>query len=127
MLADWSSTNPERAKESEKRIAENPENADLFVAEIDGELVGFGEIVAGNNELRAVYVSPTAGRKGVGKALLAKLEATARERGVEQLWLHSSLSAEAFYIANGYIDDGKGSHTLRSGKQMACIKMHKKL
>src|SRR5262245_42240235 len=44
------------------------------VAEIDGDVVGFGEIVESMNELRAVYVAAKYARRGVGRAILEKLE-----------------------------------------------------
>jgi putative acetyltransferase len=57
-----------------KRFQANPDNEIRIVAERDGEIVGFGALVQENNELRACYVAPKAGRKGVGSALVRELE-----------------------------------------------------
>ncbi len=127
-IADWSySVTNDGVKRIEARIGNNPENTNMLVAEINGDVVGFGEIDPSDKELRALYVSPAAGRKGVGRALLQELETAARKQGVPDLWLHSSLTAESFYLANGYLSDGRGEHQLQSGRKMICIKMHKKL
>ncbi len=127
ILNDWSAQTANRVKELELQIASNPEDTDMFVAEIQGSVVGFGEIAANNNELRAVYVSPKAGRKGVGKALLNKIEETAIQKGLSELCLDSSLTAYDFYLANGFVKDEESYHSLRSGRQMKCVKMHKLL
>jgi GNAT superfamily N-acetyltransferase len=74
--------------------------------------------VPSSKKLRTLYVSPAAGRKGIGTALLQELETVARQQGVPELWLHSSLTAEPFYLTHGYVSDGKGEHQLRSGRKM---------
>ena len=51
-----------------------------FVADQNGKVVGFAAIVVDKEELRACYVVPSAARQGVGRALIQKLEHTARER-----------------------------------------------
>ncbi|MHC5763297.1 GNAT family N-acetyltransferase, partial [Nostoc sp.] len=98
-----------------------------IVAEINGQIVGFGAIVVSNSELRAVYVSPSFGRSGVGTAILQELERLARERGLSELHLNASLNAEPFYQVNGYINEGFEEHILRSGRKMPSIRMRKKL
>lgn len=127
ILDDWSILSDERIENLETQISKNPERSYMIVAEIDAHVVGFGEIVPVMRELRAIYVSPFAARKGVGKALLLTLEAAARERGVPELCLDSSLTAELFYLAHGYEIRGRSEHQLRSGRKMACIKMRKSL
>jgi acetyltransferase (GNAT) family protein len=44
-----------------------------LVAEVDGEIAGFGAIVESENELRAVYVAAEFGRCGIGSAQIAWL------------------------------------------------------
>jgi len=95
------------------------------VAEVEGRVVGFGSIVESSNELRAVYISDTFRRKGVGSALLQELENLAKERGCKELTLDSSLTAERFYLQHGYTEMGRGDHKLSSGHQMACVRMRK--
>jgi putative acetyltransferase len=127
ILEDWSALADARIDRLEAQILNNPENTNMLVAELNGEIVGFGELATSTCELRAVYVSPRAARNGVGGALLNELEATARKKGVLNLWLDSSITAEPFYLSHGYLSDGRGEHHLQSGRKMICVKMHKNL
>jgi len=83
----------------------------FVVADADGRVVGFGELVfdpgeylaaSVDAEVRAVYVRPETAGEGVGSALLADLERAARERGIDCLGLWASLNAVPFYEARGY-------------------------
>jgi putative acetyltransferase len=98
-----------------------------LVAEIDGEPVGIGAIVIGNSELRACYVAPSAARRGVGSALVAKIEQIAREHRLDYLELESSITAEPFYSALGYRVESRGEHILSAGVPMVAVKMRKRL
>jgi putative acetyltransferase len=71
-------------------VQSNLEGEYRLVAEIDGRLVGISSIVAQKNELRACYVLPSASRRGVGSALLRKIERAAREQGSTYLEAKSS-------------------------------------
>lgn len=108
-----------------ERFYLNPEKGIRLVAEIEGEIVGMGELIATKNELRACYVSPSAIRKGVGSAIIREIERLARKDGVTFLQMDSSLTAEPFYKALGYEVLEYGQHILRSGHPMACVKMRK--
>jgi len=113
-----------------KRIEEflqNPENEIRLVAELKGYIVGFGALVLEQNELRACYVSARAARKGVGQALLNKIEYIARINDLDYLQLDSSLTAEKFYLHCGYQVIGCGKHTLNNGMTMDCVRMRKNL
>ena len=99
----------------------------VLVAEAGNELTGFGMIAASAAEVRAVYVHPDHGRQGIGAAILRQLEQQAGERKIKQLHLSSSINAEAFYAKHGYHVVERGTHTLRSGREMACVKMSKVL
>ncbi len=128
ILDSWSNSKfDERIAALEKNIDENPDGAFKLLGEINGVIVGLGEVVPKANELRAVYVAPSAARLGVGSAILAKLEDVARANGSTELWLDSSLNAEPFYLAHGYQSEGRAFHELRSGEKMDCIKMRKRL
>ena len=57
-----------------------------FLAERGGRVVGFAALVAGPAaEVTAVFVRPAAAGRGVGSALLARVEAEARRRGIRRL------------------------------------------
>lgn len=95
------------------------------VALEDDVIVGFGTVVPLLNELRACYVHPRRNRQGIGRKLLADLEDEARAAGVGWLNLNSSLNAEEFYRAAGYVSDGLGRHQLGSGHSISCVHMYK--
>jgi putative acetyltransferase len=105
----------------------NHDNEIRLVAELDGELVGIGALVLADSELRACYVMPGAARRGVGAALVAEIERTARHHGLTHLTLLSSLTAEPFYRALGYEVEERVEHVLGSGGRMPAVKMRKVL
>jgi putative acetyltransferase len=127
ILMEWSSRNRDRVTKLRNQISDNAENELMLVAVRNSVVIGFAEAVPSKCELRAVYVDPKCGRNGVGRLLLSSLEKLVVERGAEELWLDSSLTAQAFYAANGYTDEGTGMHRLRSGQEMQCVKMRKRL
>jgi putative acetyltransferase len=75
----------------------------------------------------AVYVRGIAARRGIGSALLRMAEASALAAGATSLRLDASLAAVDFYKANGFVETGRGEHTLRVGRTMACVFMQKNL
>jgi putative acetyltransferase len=128
ILDEWSTTvGRERIEKFEKQLRENPDKEIVVVAEGDGQIVGFGAIVPANKELRAVYVSPHAGGKGLGTAILQFFEDAARKLDVPELNLDSSLTAEDFYVKQGYTVVRRGKHKLRFGNVMDCVHMKKEL
>ena len=98
-----------------------------IIAEIDGKMAGFGEVVTKQKLLLAVYINPDYKRMGVGKAILCELENIAKKNGATELLMDSSLTAEPFYKIHGYEIIDYGIHTLNSGAKMKCVKMKKKL
>ncbi|MFM7506366.1 MAG: GNAT family N-acetyltransferase [Rubrivivax sp.] len=97
------------------------------VVQEGGDVVAFGSIVPRTQELRAVYVHPAAGRRGIGALLLAALETLAREHGLARLQMDASINAEAFYRRAGYGVVERGAHPLRDGLSMDCVRMLKAL
>lgn len=117
---------PERV-ESFQHWIERGEEWIVLAVDPKGRVIGFGSIVPGNSELRAVYVAADQGRKGVGRAILIRLEELAREAGVTELSMDSSVNAVPFYEANGFISLEPGEHVMSSGGRMACVHMRKAL
>ena len=74
-----------------------------------------------------VYVRGSAARCGVGSALLRAAEAEARARGASSLEIDASLAAVDVYTRHGFIETGRGSHRLWSGRSMPCVFMTKPL
>jgi N-acetylglutamate synthase-like GNAT family acetyltransferase len=126
VLDGWS-TQPDEARYDQFRQALE-KGAEVFVVAEDASgVIGFGSIVPTLQELRAVYVHPRAGRRGVGSAILSCLEQVAIDRGVLQLQMDASINAEAFHRRAGYEILERGVHTLRSGLEMVCVKLKKSL
>jgi putative acetyltransferase len=116
-----------------KRIAayrakiETDKSVISFVA-IDGsgQILGFGELVPPET-LGAIYVAAPAGRHGVASALYRRLEAEARDLGMNVLRMDSSLTAFSFYIRHGFRELERKTHPLSDGLAMACVRMEKRL
>jgi ribosomal protein S18 acetylase RimI-like enzyme len=70
-----------------------------------GELLGVARLQKNSEntgQVRCVAVSPEAQGKGVGKALMAYLEAAARRQGLTEIVLEAREGAVPFYLALGY-------------------------
>jgi GNAT superfamily N-acetyltransferase len=70
------------------------------VAERGGRIVGYAAVRG--SELTALFVLPREARRGVGAALLARVEREAREEGRTALRTDAARSAWGFYAASGY-------------------------
>ena len=86
--------------------AEEPEG--MFVAEVDGKVVGTMFAFAGLGEpdegsLHWVGVDPAIQGKGIGKKLLARAEAYLRSKGAKKITLGTDRpKAMPFYVKQGY-------------------------
>ena len=78
-----------------------------------------------NAEVEAVYVSSEAGRRGIGLALLRKLDERGRAHSLGVLHLYASLNAVPFYERAGYIAQQQSKYRLSSGVEIACMPMVK--
>jgi putative acetyltransferase len=74
----------------------------VFLAERSGRALGYASLRG--SEVTALFVLPSAARRGLGSALLARVEREARLRGVRRLSLRASRSALSFYRTHGYVD-----------------------
>lgn len=98
----------------------SPQNIPLGA--FDGvRLVGVALVSA--SSLSLCYVRPEALHRGIGKSLLAAAEAMARQRGVEELHLESTRTAEAFYRRNGFQPSGP----VQFWAGLQALPMHKSL
>jgi GNAT superfamily N-acetyltransferase len=79
------------------------------------------------SEIEAVYVSPEVVRRGVGKAILQKLEERARDLSIKSLKMNASLNAVLFYKSAGYESQKEMKHRLASGVEIGCVLMTKEL
>jgi putative acetyltransferase len=121
----WSRT-PDEARYQWMRQTITQGEDVVVVAEDKSGILGFGLVISKLCELRALYVHPTAGRRGIGKKILRELETRAIAQGISYLQLNASLNAEAFYQANGYNALSRGTFRLSSKHEMDCVKMEKR-
>lgn len=104
---------------------ESIRSKEFFVAEEDGIIIGFGVLNQESAEVEAVYVSPEAGRRGIGLELMRKLEERAAALGLESLRLNASLNAVPFYKRAGYAAQEESKYRLSTGVEIACVPMVK--
>lgn len=74
-----------------------------FVADSAGHIVGFADYKPDTGQITGLYVSADHQRSGYGKQLYEALEHDARKRGLERLWLESTITAAPFYEAMGFV------------------------
>ncbi|WP_297529255.1 GNAT family N-acetyltransferase [Thiohalobacter sp.] len=77
----------------------------------DGRLIGTGRLHAVDEacgQIRYMAVLPEWQGRGVGSALLASLEAAARDIGCIRIRLNAREGAVGFYARRGYVDAGPG-------------------
>jgi putative acetyltransferase len=72
-----------------------------LVAVRDGQMVGFGDLEA-DDRLGHLYTHADYQRRGVGRALLAALEAEAMRRGCDVIRTEASITAKPFFERQGY-------------------------
>lgn len=91
------------------QVRERMQRQDVFVAETEnGEIIG--TVGYGGGELWALFVAPEHQRLGLGSALVAHIEAHARQRGLRQLVLAASRTGIQFYTQLGYSQQGAPRH-----------------
>lgn len=86
---------------------DRPEVADWFVALENGELVGYGGLlqVGPEGHITNLAVREDRRRRGIGRAILARLFAAAKERGIDSLTLEvreSNGAAIGLYESAGF-------------------------
>lgn len=77
---------------------------EIWLAELDGLVAGWGAIRGGN--LEGLYTAPEFAGRGVGGGLLEMLERLMRARGIAAVEAEASSNALAFYIRRGYRQNG---------------------
>ena len=107
-----------------------------FVAELDGEVVGFASVgrsrdeeAESEGELYAIYLHPSRWDQGIGRALLERAEESMRAYGFERavLWvMEGNERGERFYRAAGWERDGRKVDTFQ-GAEVAELRYRKAL
>lgn len=80
--------------------------SDHAVARVEGVVVGTGRLLPDGTIGRMAVASAARGQ-GIGAAVLACLEARARERSLPQVELHAQVHATGFYDKAGYVASGE--------------------
>jgi ribosomal protein S18 acetylase RimI-like enzyme len=96
-LADWLSN---KTPENVAAWISNPQEL-VFVATEGKTILGVAAMTKAG-EITLNYVSPDARFRGISKALIDRLEAQARELGLDRCTLNSTETARKFYQSLGY-------------------------
>ena len=129
---DWLTVTPEHVGRFREAL-QNTASWRFIVAEANGELIGYGGVgpvndydfppaTPGAGELRTLNVALPWQRRGVGRALLARLTDALRDLGYESaiLWtFRDNPAARAFYEANGWTLDRHGDFDLHGPRPMS--------
>ena len=93
---------------SPEQIVEHAQTQHIFVAFQEAEVIGtgglanFGSAEAPNYYAVAIFVLPEWQGLGVGKLLMAAVEARARALGAQRITVRSAVGARGFYRKLGY-------------------------
>jgi GNAT superfamily N-acetyltransferase len=116
------------------RLATPPRGWTTFVAEEDGEVVGFASVGPsrdehGVGELYAIYVEPARWSAGAGRAMLERAETQLRsEFDAATLWvLEENARARRFYERAGWSADGERKTEERWGVRAPEVRYRKEL
>jgi ribosomal protein S18 acetylase RimI-like enzyme len=89
------------------------EEHEFYVAAKEQCIVSYGELSLISKEIRAIYVNPAFGNRGIGSLILSKLESIAIQGGLEELRLEASLNAVPFYRRHGFLEQRRGTTVSR--------------
>lgn len=72
-----------------------------YVAELDGLIVGFGELET-NGHIDCFYCHKDYQRRGVGRSIYYAIELKARELNLDRLFTEASITAKPFFESLGF-------------------------
>jgi putative acetyltransferase len=99
---------------------------ETIVAERDGRPVGMAQLDPKSGGLRALFVAAGLQHQGVGRALLAAVEARARAAGCTRLGGAMSLNAAPFYESAGFRTVAGPERLLTVGIRVPVVRMEKR-
>ena len=91
----------------------------VFVAEVDGAIVGFAAVLPradGDSELDGLFVDPEQQKIGIGRALVEYCTRFARSQGSRTLHVVGNSHAEPFYRKCGFEESGTKKTRFRPAK-----------
>jgi GNAT superfamily N-acetyltransferase len=92
-----------------------------------GRLVGFAQLDPARGQLRALFVDEATQGRGVGRALLAAIEARVARRGGASLHGAMSLNAVPFYARAGFQPRGPARTLIAAEVSVPILEMEKRL
>lgn len=95
------------------------QNREMLVAVDQDHVIGTASLEA--NTVYTVFVDARYHGQGVGRMLVGKLERMALRRGIDSLWVPSSITAQNFYANMGYIEQHI-SESERFGRSIVMVK-----
>lgn len=101
--------------------------AACHVAAIESTILGTGILDLESGQIDAVFVHPDVMGKGIAQAMMRHLEHLARNAGLAQMKLDSTLNAAAFYRKCGFVGDAVSTYESKKGISLDCIPMIKQL
>jgi putative acetyltransferase len=105
----------------------NIERMEFYVAELlDGRIAAFVAFDLTTSELDSVYVAPWGHSLGLGSFLLGFAEETARQAGLDHVWLDASINAVSFYARYGWTEVERHARVINS-VEIPVVKMEKNL
>ncbi len=96
-----------------------------WVAEIDGEVVGYTDHGL-NGKFWGLYVHKDHLGKGIGSALFQKAEESLQQMGVDKITIESTITATKFYEGKGYTKVRDDTHIM-NGIQIPTVILEKTL
>jgi ribosomal protein S18 acetylase RimI-like enzyme len=75
----------------------------VFIAEQQGQLVGFAEFDPRNGHIDCFYVHHARQHRGIGKALMQEILQAAKGADIDRLHADVSLTASVFFEAMGFV------------------------
>ncbi len=114
------------AEISKENVKNQFSKSTWVVAEIEGELVGFGQYSIGEGEVYQIDVLPRFEGKGCGRAIYEYIEDDFVEHSISRIKLNSTLNAADFYKKLGFQVTGKTEFALGSGA-VEMVTMEKEL
>ncbi|WP_257287552.1 MULTISPECIES: GNAT family N-acetyltransferase [unclassified Endozoicomonas] len=99
----------------------------FLVAMMEGEEAGTGMIDTRDSAVDAIFVDPQFMRMGVARKMMIHLEQIAKEAGLSQIKLNSTLNAAPFYRRRGFEGDKVSTYHSPGGIMLDFIPMTKSL
>jgi aminoglycoside 3-N-acetyltransferase len=113
------------AEIDQERWAERMRAIAPFVAEEEGRVIGYADVQA-DGYIDHFFVASSAGRRGVGSALMRQIHERAAERGIAALYSNVSITARPFFEHWGFVVEAE-QRPIARGVPMTNFLMRKRL